>query len=545
LKIRAWAVLLVLLALPAVAALAFRYGLGPQRYTLRQDLSGVTVFIRDQEALIFIAHDGVRSRSPAGSERLSPSLRVALLRAGLGEIGVLARRTTVHRLVPGRHESQLVVDTPVHSVWSVEHGAITARPSPDTDGEGFRWTGSGIERVDTPPPDDAAPEVIDESEDASPFPVLSRAQQEAFARAGWRAAAYSGFEGGRGPFEVAVEIEGARFVLSLRSGRSEEADADGLRSFVTTVALAGGSLSPNPQVLLQAGALRVVTREEFEGLTVIATPGATAPHRWAWLRSLVPIACAVLALWLAWKGPTRALKIVLAVFVFAWIAPWVMTSGPSAIALALIPIGFGFVAMLLTTQLVAYRVPRVLRPASEDACPRYAVARVRELTADFEALGFVFHGDRETTWRMMSTDRRTFIRLLHHPTGRMWAEIHAMDEPRSIGRLIATVTNQCAAFTGDLQSNQELLRDPATRFLRARQSASCAEMVRMHESFTAALPGTVRPVSDPVAANIEAYGQWVDGLVRTGQVSVAGEWYRISTRAALPITLRVMGAWFH
>lgn len=54
-----------------------------------------------------------------------------------------------------------------------------------------------------------------------------------------------------------------------------------------------------------------------------------------------------------------------------------------------------------------------------------------------------------------------------------------------------------------------------------------------------------RTIEDPVAADVESYNRWVDALVQSRQVTTEGDWFRISPRAAVPITLRVMAAWLH
>jgi len=127
----------------------------------------------------------------------------------------------------------------------------------------------------------------------------------------------------------------------------------------------------------------------------------------------------------------------------------------------------------------------------------------------------------------------------------VWAEVHASDEPKLVGRMLAGVTGETMVSTNDLQSNHELLRDPQTVAQRVPRKTSCADMLAAHDVFAMKTAGTVRTVDDPVAADVETYDRWVSALVRSKQVASDGEWFKISPRAAVPITLRVMAAWFH
>jgi len=88
------------------------------------------------------------------------------------------------------------------------------------------------------------------------------------------------------------------------------------------------------------------------------------------------------------------------------------------------------------------------------------------------------------------------------------------------------------------------LRVSATVVQRVGSDIRCREMMTAHEAFVMKTPGSSRSIEDPVAADVEAYDRWVQHLIRSGQVRAEGGWFSIRLRRALPIALRVLGAWF-
>jgi hypothetical protein len=559
---RAAVVVPVALGLLALVTLAFRFGV-PQRYEVREQLAGISVFWHDDEAFIFVGRSGDARRHTWLTEHAPDSLRLALLRSGIEEWRLLRHSTKACRLAGGRLEVHTLDQAPMLPAWDLEDGRLVARPrfeAEDQAEKGFRWTGSGWERVKgIPEPGAAAPEGAPrelepddqvEQVDERDFGPVPAATKEKLKGAGWHFKTLSGYEGIREPADLTIDLRDGSYTLSLRATRQAQRASDLALPLRVSVSLSGGTLQPSPQVLFSGGEPREVSREEFDRLAAAGAgarelqgPGGAIADVG---RLLVPVACAVLALWLLWKGPTRGLKIALVVLVVAWIAPWVAKAGwRAALPVFTIPPAMGILSMLVSTRLVRYRVKRTLVAVGEDSCPAYARAKVRELTAALEAVGFRFHADRQSTWQMMSQDRRTFVRLFGHRSGHVWAEIQATDEPKAVGRMLCGFKGDTTVFTSDLQSNQELLRDPRTLAQRVPRATSCADMLMAHETFAMRVAGTLRKIEDPVAADVEGYDRWVAALVRSKQVTTDGDWFKISPRAAVPITLRVMGAWFH
>ncbi|MFI4944546.1 MAG: hypothetical protein ACHP85_14860 [Burkholderiales bacterium] len=552
----------VAMGLLALVSLAFKLGV-PQRYEVREQLAGINVFWRDSDAFILVNRSGEAHRHNWLTEHAPDSLRVALLRFGVEEWRLLSPSTTAYHLASGRLEGQTLGQTPMLPTWDLEDGKLVARPrvdGVDQAEKGFRWTGSGWERVEgMPVPGDAAsagaPRRL-RADDAEE-PVHERdlggvpaATREKLKAAGWHFKALSGYEGIDEPAELTIDLRADSYNLSLRATRQTEPMSDMALPIKLSVSLAGKALQPSPQVLFSGGDGREVSREEFDRLAAggagaqeLQSPGSAIAEVG---RLLVPVVSAVLALWLVWKGPTRGLKIALVVFVFAWTVPWVATAGwGPVLPILVIPPTMGILTMLISTRLVRYKVRRTLVAVGEDSCPSNARAKVRELTAALEAVGFRFHEDRQSSWRMMSKDRLTFIRFFSHSSSHVWAEIQATDEPKAVGRMLCSFKGATTILTGDLQSNQELLRDPDTLAQRVPRATSSADMLIAHESFAMKAAGTLRTIEDPVAADVDGYDRWVAALVASKQVTPNGEWFSISPRAAIPITLRVMGAWFH
>jgi len=553
---------LVALALLALLAVAFELGLLPQRYDARDQLAGISVFWNEDEAFVFVAETADGHRHNWLTDHAPGLWRAVLMSFGLEEWRLFGQSTKAYHLAGGRLEAYTLDQTPMFPAWDLEDGKLAARPrfgGPDEPAQGFRWTGSGFERVSvvaapgaTGPqarPRELKAEDEDDPQDERELGPLSGAAKEKLKSAGWHFKTLSGYEGIQDPAELPIDLRDDGYRLSLQAARVEPQSDLGLPMKVS-VSLSGKRLQPPSQALFAGGDWREVGREEFDRLSARSPYARAAPRSGGPLTEvaghLVPIGCAVLAVWLMWKGPTRGLKIALAVFVVAWIAPMVATGGwGRALPLLVIPPVMGIVSMMASTRLVRYRVKRTLVAVGEDSCPSYALPRVRELTAALEAMGFRFHADRQSTWQMMAKDRRTFIRYFGHASRHVWAEVQATDEPKSVGRMLCSVKGGTTILTGDLQANQELLRDPQTLFQRVPRATSCADMLMAHETFAMKTAGTARTIDDPVAADVEAYERWVQALLRSKQVAANGDWFKISPRAVVPITLRIIGAWFH
>ncbi len=262
---------------------------------------------------------------------------------------------------------------------------------------------------------------------------------------------------------------------------------------------------------------------------------------------LVQGLCVLFAIVLAIKGPTRRLKIALLFFVaaFAGLQAAKVGFGP---ALALIG------TILLMNLVVMMAVPLVLRhPAKKSLAalgsrtwPKYAVKQVEEHARAFESLGFHACGDRTSVWTFFGKQQRSFMLFMKHSSGHHWAEIHALDSPKVVARMITSVKQgRIAVSTCDKQANEEFFRDPQTRLQRVATASSAADMLRAHETFSMTIPGALETTDDPIATHVELYDSWVERLLSTRQVVLRGSSFAIPLRLAFPTALRVMGAWLH
>ena len=545
-------ILILTLAVLGLTGLAFKLRLLPERYDVRHDLSGVAAFWHEDEAFVFVFENTMGHRHSWLTDQAPGLLRLGLMAAGLEEWRPFGSSATAHRIVSGRLEQHELQGAPMMPAWDLENGALVARPTFE-EGKvtGFRWDGSGFARLPAPSAPDAGPrrltaETDDEAPREDDDPSLSSDAKERLAAAGWRYRRLYGYEAAGQPVELPIELSSGAYTLTLATAPPDDGDPmSGLRVKVTLTAAADQS----SRALFAAEGWTGVSRTEFDRLA----EGSPLPRpigedsAWPALFGYVNwVVGGLLVVWLLLSGPTRAVKIVFVIFVLLWAVPFARTEGVGrALVLFAIPVAVGLGSTVVSTQLLSYGVKRQLLPVGEDACPSFALRRVKELTAAFDQLGFRPWGDRQSTWRMMSSERKTFIRFLRHQGGHTWAEIHANENPRMVGRLLASIKGDTHLLTCDLQSNQELLREPHTVAQRVPRATHCGEMVSAHDAFLTKTAEAFRAIDDPVASSIEAYDRWVDGLRRLRQISVDGERFKISLRAAVPIAFRVIKAWFH
>jgi hypothetical protein len=258
------------------------------------------------------------------------------------------------------------------------------------------------------------------------------------------------------------------------------------------------------------------------------------------------VASVVLALLLLRKGPTRQLKIALLVLFAAFALLQAVKVGPGpALALVGTILAANVVVMMATTVLLRHPARKVLELPGLRPWPRYAVGQVEEHARAFESLGFQPVGDRTSPWRFLGRERQTFIRFLKHPSGHHWAEIHALDNPKVVARMIASSKQGgVAVLTCDKEANQEFFRDPLTRVQRVASASSASEMLRAHEALSVRVPGSLE-AGEPMVRHVEQHDRWVQRLVASGQVVLRGDDFVIPLRRAFPAALRVMGAWLH
>jgi hypothetical protein len=537
------------LAVLGLVAIAFKLRVFPERYDVRDDLGGVAAFWHQDEAFVFVSHSASGHRHSWLTDHATAFVRMELMQFGLEEWRHFGSSTSAYRIAAGRVERFDLAGTPVMPIWDLEDGKLTARPHPQ-EGEamGFRWEGSAFGRLPAAAGPSTSPRRLEaETEDAvqEEDASISSATKERLRAAGWLYRRLSGYEAAGQPVELVIQQRDGTYGLVLEvASPASEGFPEGLRVSVSLSLPAPAS----SRVLFSSGGWRAVSRDEFERLASASrsswsaggTPASDVCAEISWVLG------GLLAIWLLVKGPTRGLKITFVVFVLLWAIPLVKTVGfPRAIVTWVVPVAMGLGTLVVSTRFVSYSVKRNLLPVGEDACPAYARPRLKELTAAFEQLGLRFREDRQSIWRMMSAERKTFIRFFGHGRGHVWAEVQAMDSPRVVGRMLVSVKGDTRVLTCDLQSNQELLRDPLTVVQRVPRSVHCGEMLAAHDALVMKTPGTTRTIDDPVAASVEAYEKWVEALRRLRQIEVNGERYKISLRAAVPVALRVIKAWFH
>jgi hypothetical protein len=545
-------VLIFALAGLGLLVLAFHLRLLPERHDVRDNMEAVTAFWREDEAWIFVARSALGHRRSWLVDHTPEQLRLVLMSAGLEEWAPLESATSAFRIAAGGVSAFELAGAPLLPAWDLEDGRLVARPQPGESGVmGFQWDGAAFVRVPARPASSEGPRVLapeDEGEGepaGDSDPSFSPDVRARLTAGGWHYRRLYAFEATQQAVELPMELRDGTYRLALTASMPDAAAfAAGLR---VSLRLSLPS-APEPRVLFAGGDWRVVGRGEFERLAA-ASPAARARGDAA-APSLVSalnwVVGGALAVWLLLAGPTRGVKIAFVAFVLVWAVPYVRLVGARhALTMLAVPVAAGLVSLVVSARLVRHGVKRDLLPVGEDACPAHARARVSEWTAAFAQVGFRPCGDRQSRWWMMSAERRTFIRFLRHADGHTWAEIHALDSPRVVARQLASSKGDTQLLTSDLQSNQELLREPRTLTQRVPRSTHCGEMLAAHTAFVGRRAGSLRVVDDPVTASADAYTAWVGALRQSGQIDVVGANYRVSLRAMLPVAARVVAAWFH
>jgi hypothetical protein len=267
----------------------------------------------------------------------------------------------------------------------------------------------------------------------------------------------------------------------------------------------------------------------------------------AWIGPIVLLITIVMGAILATKGPTRALKIGVVVLLLGFVGWMGVKSGwTTALTVLSVTVGTTLLSMSAAVQLHRMPLKKELRPVDEQSCPRYAVGKVRDWTRGLEGLGFRVYADRLGHWSFAGTKRKVFVRFMQHHSNESWAEIHALDEPKTTARLIAARKDGgLHLMTCDQQANEELFHDPQTLVNRVGSRATCADLHRRHEEFVLKTPGALVRTEDPVSVHIDAYDRWITRLLDSGQLAVRGDAAAIPIRSTLPTMFRILAAWFH
>ncbi len=263
--------------------------------------------------------------------------------------------------------------------------------------------------------------------------------------------------------------------------------------------------------------------------------------------SLVLLACLALgAAHFLW-GPTRAIKIGVALFVVGVAACFAVYAGHErALGLLAVIAGVNFVAMGAAALLHSMPIEKVLAPVDASSCPPHGRKKLQDWTKGFGGLRCVHQGDFESQWQFAGKTRKSFIRFLVHDSRTTWVEIHVLDEPKMSARLVASRTEAGEYLaTVDRQANEEFFHDPLTRVVRVASASTCFDMLRRHEARVAEEIGSRLRVENPHAVHVEVYQGWIGRLLQSGQLVAKGSAAKIPLRLVPATVFRVMAAWFH
>jgi hypothetical protein len=246
-------------------------------------------------------------------------------------------------------------------------------------------------------------------------------------------------------------------------------------------------------------------------------------------------------------GPTRALKIAVAVLAVATAAGIALHSGRvEALGLLVLIAGVNAGAMAVAVLLHALPIRRNLELVDVSACPRHGRKKLVDWTRDFVELGFSHEGDYQSEWRFAGRTRKSFIRFVVDRSRTTWVELHVLDEPKMAARLVASrAGGEVYLATVDRQANEEFFQDSRTRVVRVASSSKCSEMLRRHEDRVSEASGPRRTIEDVRKANVEIYDGWIERLLQSRQLVARGSSAKIPLRLVPSTVLRVMTAWFH
>jgi hypothetical protein len=192
-------------------------------------------------------------------------------------------------------------------------------------------------------------------------------------------------------------------------------------------------------------------------------------------------------------------------------------------------------------------VQKQFEPVEADVCPAHARRALTRWSQELETLGFAIHAEHKTYWKLQGQPRLTFVRFFIHQSEPFWVEIHALESPKVVARMIVSDKGDGrAVLTCDKQADQELFRDSFTRIQRLSSASSCADMIEQHRKLAMTSEGSLRRVDDPVGGHVSLYGGWVQRLLASGQVRTIEPGWVALVPATIPgKILRTYAAWFH
>lgn len=206
---------------------------------------------------------------------------------------------------------------------------------------------------------------------------------------------------------------------------------------------------------------------------------------------------------------------------------------------------FGLVGLALRTW--RHPIQKRFEPVDSDVCPGHARRTLTRWTRELETLGFAIHAEHKTYWKVQGQPRLTFVRFFIHHSEPFWVEVHALENPKLVARMIVSDKGGGrAVLTCDRQADQELFRDSFTRIQRLPSASSCADMIERHRKLAMTSEGSLRGVDDPVEGHVGLYGGWVQRLLASGQVrTVEPGWVALVPTTIPGMILRTYAAWFH
>ena len=209
--------------------------------------------------------------------------------------------------------------------------------------------------------------------------------------------------------------------------------------------------------------------------------------------------------------------------------------------------GVTFAGMAVALRTWRHPIQKQFQPVASDVCPGHARRSLTRWTQELEALGFVIHAEHKTYWKLQGQPRLTFVRFFTHHNEPLWVEIHALENPKIVARMIISDKGDGrGVFTCDQQADQEFFRDSFSRIQRLPRSSTCAEMIEQHRRLAMTSEGSLHRVDDPVEGHLSLYGDWVQRLLASAQVrAVEPGWIGVRHAAIPGIILRTWAAWFH
>ena len=248
------------------------------------------------------------------------------------------------------------------------------------------------------------------------------------------------------------------------------------------------------------------------------------------------------------KGPARWVRISVAMLLADFLVLHSLVSGWQA-GLQTVGILVGTIFATVSFAFLSWRHPinKVFSPATAEDCPKHARNALERWTRELRSLDFEIQTELRTVWQIQGSDRVTFVRFMTHHSEPLWVEIHALDNPKVVARMVVSDKGDGrAVMTCDRQADQELFDDSLTAIQRLSSTASCTDLVDAHRKLAMTTEGRLSRVEDPAQAHVEIYAAWVQRLLAMGQVrQVDACWIGLKPSSIPGLVLKTWAAWFH